>query len=88
MNKIQFIEWIKDLPDDFEVMPFEITEVDESHSPWEMDGKSVGTTFKTVYKKEVRTDMKFHVTFKGQVSAEFKRDQFGHEQWANFRRIK
>ena len=88
MNKKEFIVWIESLPEDFEVEPIDMSEIKEESSPWVSDYESVGTTFQSVYKKHVRTNMKLDITFEGEVSGEFKRDQFGVEQWANIRRAK
>ena len=87
MNKEQFIAWVNSLPEDFECLPFEIREVKEEHSPWEY-ASNEGMTYQSVYKKTVTTNMKLDITFKGQVSAEFKRHQSGAEQWANFKVVK
>jgi len=88
MNKKEFIVWIESLPEDFEVQPIDVSEIHEESSPWVSDYESTGTTFQSVYKKNVRTNMKLDITFEGEVSGEFKRDQFGVEQWANIRRVK
>lgn len=88
MNKKEFITWIESLPEDFEVQPIDVAEIREESSPWVSDYQSVGTTFQSVYRKHVRTNMKLDITFEGEVSGEFKRDRFGVEQWANIRRVK
>jgi hypothetical protein len=88
MNKKEFISWIESLPEDFEVFPISASEITEESSPWVSDYETTGTTFQSVYKKNVRTNMKLDVTFEGEVSGEFKRDQFGVEHWANVRRVK
>jgi len=88
MNKKEFINWVESLPEDFEVFPINAFEIVEESSPWVSDYESVGTTFQSVYKKNVRTNMKLDVTFEGEISGEFQRDQFGFEQWANIRIIK
>jgi len=88
MNKKEFIAWIESLPEDFAVEPINMSEIREESSPWVSDYASVGTTFQSVYKKSVRTNMKLDITFEGEISGEFKRDQFGAEQWANIRRVK
>lgn len=69
------------------MQPIDVSEIHEDSSPWVADYASVGTTFQSVYKKSVRTNMKLDITFEGEVSGEFKRDQFGVEQWANIRRV-
>ena len=88
MNKKEFIAWIESLPEDFEVQPIDVSEIREKSSPWVSDYESVGTTFQSVYRKNVHTNMKLDITFEGEVSGEFKRDQFGVEQWANIRRVR
>lgn len=88
MNKEQFLAWVENMPGDFEVEPFEYSCVKEEETPWIADWDSKGKVFDAVYKKTVRTRMKFDVSFSGEMSGEFKRDQFGHEQWVNIRRVK
>lgn len=88
MNKKEFIAWIESLPEDFEVQPINISEVNEESSPWASDFGTTGTTYQAVYKKSVRTNMKIDITFEGEVSGEFHRDNFGVEHWANIRRVK
>ena len=87
MNKEQFIKWIQELPDDFEVQPIKVSEVRKETSPWEFSGNG-GTTYQSVYKRDVYTNMNLDVTFTGQVSAEFKRDNMGYEHWTNIKVIK
>lgn len=88
MDKQEFIKWVQELPDDFEVYPLNMSEVVEESSPWVSDFGSTGKIYDAVYRKSVRTNMKLDITFEGEVSGEFKRDHFGNEQWANIRRIK
>lgn len=88
MNKQEFIKWVQELPDDFEVQPFNMSELVEESSPWVSDFGSVGKIYDTVYRKSVHTNIKLDITFEGEVSGEFKRDHFGNEQWANIRRVK
>lgn len=52
------------------------------------DYEFVGTTFQSVYKKHVRTNMKLTLPLRVKWPREFKRDQLGVEQWANIRRVK
>lgn len=88
MNKKEFMAWVESLPEYFEVYPVDVSEIREESSPWVSDYESTGTTFQSVYKKSVRTNMKLDITFEGEVSGEFNRDQFGVEHWANIRRVK
>ena len=86
MNKQEFIEWVKSLPDDFECLPiaYETTQ-HEDVSQWESDFSRQPMYYKAAVKKTVCTKMKLDVVFEGEVSAEFERDQFGGERWCNFK---
>lgn len=88
MNKKEFIAWVEALPEDFEVQPFEFSSMIEDETPWQPDYGSVGSVYRTVYTKKVTTNMKLDLIYKQDISGEFQRDQFGHEQWANVRRMK
>lgn len=90
MDKKQLIEWLQGLPDDFQALPIEISEVEVNASDWRPLSDFNRVTYtRGRHERKVETSLTLRLNFTAHEQVDYHRNLYtGEESFTNLRRVK